>query len=187
MIQHFFQPNLPHQRPNILGPDLPGPNLPQHQKVWGPICHQIGEGPNLPRTKIDLFFFFFLQISVSQPCVYTLMQYTSSSKYIILRLYIFGYSFPEKMFIWHKFKTLFKIPCVEGFIKESIFSGKPTNQVFLRIQTPPLLPLLDNQHLCFHLPQLLAPQVVQQSKQSKGFHPLIQSSDLLVALTSLLH
>ena len=49
MIQHFFQPNLPHQRPNLLGPDLPGPNLPQHQKVWGPICRQIDEVPDLPR------------------------------------------------------------------------------------------------------------------------------------------
>ena len=35
-------PNLLHQ-----GPNLPGPNLPQHQKVRGPIYRQIGEGPDL--------------------------------------------------------------------------------------------------------------------------------------------
>ena len=47
---------------NWPGPDLPGPNLPRHQRVWGPICCQISEGPkflgldlqgpNLPRTPI---------------------------------------------------------------------------------------------------------------------------------------
>ena len=38
--------------PNLQGPQLPhqGPDLPQHQKVWGPICRQIGEVPNLPGT-----------------------------------------------------------------------------------------------------------------------------------------
>ena len=38
-------PNLPHQGPNLTEPDLQGPNLPQHQKCWDSICHQIGEGP----------------------------------------------------------------------------------------------------------------------------------------------
>ena len=85
-IQHFVQvcpisegpnlpgPNLPGPNlpgPNLSGPNLPhqGPNLPQHQKVRGPICRKIGEVPNLSRTQTTLGFTIVLMCICISICI----------------------------------------------------------------------------------------------------------------------